>query len=434
MVSDHDLNGREVPEPPTFYHATRNPFPPLPRLDGQIETDVCVIGGGLTGVSTALHLAERGYSVVLLEARRIGFGASGRNGGQLVSGYSCEMNRIRAEVGLEASRAFWDMGVEALADIDKRIARHGIECDRRQGYFFAARNPGQMAGLLEMQAEWRSLYGYDRMTAVPRDAVGDWIGTGFYHGGLADPGGGQIHPLNYLQGLTRAATEAGARILENSEVIRLERGNRPEAHTRAGSVRARFLVLAGNAYLGGLVPELQGYIAPVSSFVCATEPLGTAPADQVIPADVAVADASVALDYYRLSADKRLLFGAGAVYSGRTPHALSRFLRKRIGRVFPALADTPLEYVWSGHVGITVSRIPDFGRLEPSIYYAHGFSGHGVALTGLAGKLMAEAVDGDAGRFDMFADIRHQRFPGGPLRTPALVLAMAYYKLRDRLG
>ncbi len=434
MVSDNDLTSGAAGHPDTYYHATRNAFASLPRLDGPLEADICIVGGGLTGVSAALHLAERGYSVALLESRRIGFGASGRNGGQLVSGYSCDMNRIRAEVGTEASKAFWDMGVEALADVHARVERHKIACDRRSGYFFAARNPRQMAGLLEMREEWQALYGYDRMTAVDRNTLGDWIGTDCYEGGLADPGGGQLHPLNYLQGLARAAQDAGAKIFEDSKVTRLDRGSRPAAHTKSGSVRARFLVLAGNAYLGGLVPELRGRIAPVSSFVGVTKPLGKAFADRIIPSDVAVADASIALDYYRLTEDRRLLFGAGAIYSGRTPFGHDRFLRRRIRRVFPALADTPLDYSWSGHVGITVSRIPDFGRLEPSIYYAHGFSGHGVALTGLAGKLMAEAIDGDAARFDRFADIRHRHFPGGPLRTPALVLAMAYYKLRDRLG
>lgn len=434
MVSDHDLDTDREDRPATYYHATRGAFPTLPSLDGGIEADICVVGGGLTGISTALNLAERGYSVVLLEARRIGHGASGRNGGQLVNGYSCDMHRIRTEVGLEASKVFWAMGLEALAEVDTRIARHAIDCDRRSGYFFAALNSRQMRGLEEMREEWSRLYGYDRMTLVDRRGVGDWVGTDLYHGGLADPGGGQIHPLNYLDGLARAAMEHGVRILENSPVTRLERGERTIAHTTRGSVRARFTVLAGNAYLGGLVPEMRSRLARVSSFVGATPPLPLDQAARLMPANVAVADCNAALDYYRLTEDNRLLFGAGAGYAGREPLALKRYLSARVRRVFPALVDTPLEHAWSGHIGITVNRIPDFGRVAPSIYYAQGFSGHGVALTGLAGKLMAEAIDGDASRFDMFANIRHRNFPGGPFRTPALVLAMAYYKLRDRLG
>ena len=433
MVSDdHLTDGREIPA--TYYHASGAAFPALPRLDGSIEADVCVIGGGLTGVSTALHLAERGYAVVLLEARRIGHGASGRNGGQLVSGYSCDMHRIRQEVGLGASRIFWDMGVEAMGDVDARIARHDIACDRRSGYFFAALNARQMSGLEELREEWWRLYGYDRTVLVERDKVTDWVGTDIYQGGLADPGGGHLHPLNYLWGLALAARGAGVRLFENSAAVQIGRAAQPEIYTSNGSVRARFLVLAGNAYLGGLVPEMQRRLARVSSFVGTTEPLDAAVASRIMPANVAVADCNAALDYYRLTQDGRLLFGAGAGYAGREPLALRRYLARRIRKVFPCLAEVPLDHAWSGHIGITVSRIPDFGRLDPSIYYAQGFSGHGVALTGLAGKLMAEAIAGDAERFDMFAAIKHRQFPGGPLRTAALVLAMAYYKLRDRLG
>jgi gamma-glutamylputrescine oxidase len=433
MVSDNDLTGGGE-TPSTYYHATRAEFPALPRLEDSIQADVCVIGGGLTGVSTALNLAERGFSVVLLEAHRIGHGASGRNGGQLVSGYSCDMHRIRQDVGIEASKVFWDMGVEALADVDARIKRHEIACDRRSGYLFAALNARQMSGLVELHEEWRNLYGYDRTAIVRRDDIKDWVGTDIYLGGLADSGGGQIHPLNYLQDLALAARDAGAELFEHGAAVRIERGARPVIHTAKGRVRAKFLVLAGNAYLGGLVPEMQRRLARVSSFVGATRPLDPERASRIIPANVAVADCNAALDYYRLTEDNRLLFGAGAGFAGREPLRLRAYLARRIRKVFPALADVPLEYAWSGHIGITVSRIPDFGRLEPSIYHAQGFSGHGVALTGLAGKLMAEAIAGDAERFDMFAAVKHRNFPGGPLRTPALVLAMAYYKLRDRMG
>jgi gamma-glutamylputrescine oxidase len=434
MVSESDLSPIGANMPATYYHATRSNFPAMPKLEEMVETDVCVIGGGLTGVSTALNLTERGYSVVLLESHRIGHGASGRNGGQLVSSYSCDMNRIRQEVGVEASKTFWEMGVEALAEVDARVARHTIACDQRSGYFFAALNQRQMDGLAEMHEEWRDLYGYEQTTPISREDVGAWVGTDIYHGGVVDTGGGHIHPLNYLYGLARAAITSGARVFERSAVVKIERGTKPTVHTESGRVRASILVLAGNAYLSGLVPEMLQRLARVSSFVATTEPLAPDLAAQIMPANVAVADCNAALDYYRLTADRRLLFGAGASYTGREPLALRGYLSGRIRKVFPILTDIPLAYAWSGHIGITVSRIPDFGRLEPSIYYAQGFSGHGVALTGLAGKLMAEAISGDAERFDMFATIKHRRFPGGPARTAALVLAMAYYKLKDRLG
>lgn len=436
--------GREsgVDFPNTYYHATRNPPPASisvppdlpPGLDNSITADVCVVGGGLTGVSAALNLAERGCSVVLLEAERIGHGASGRNGGQLVSGFSCEMERIRQEVGPEISKVFWALSREALHEVEARIARHAISCDHRSGYFYAAKNPRQMADLQALHQEWRTLYGYEQTTLVTRDAVPLWVGTELYHGGLADAGGGQIHPLNYLLGLAEAARQAGVQLFENSAVTGIDRGAQPLVHTANGQVRAKHLVLAGNAYLGGLAPELQRRLARVSSFVGVTAPLDPALAARIMPADVAVSDCDAVLDYYRMTGDGRLLFGAGANYAAREPAALKPYLAGRIKAVFPALADVPLEYAWSGHIGVTVNRIPDFGRLGPSIHYAQGFSGHGVALTGLAGKLIAESITGAPERFDLFAGIKHHPFPGGPFKTPALVVAMAYYKLRDRLG
>jgi gamma-glutamylputrescine oxidase len=338
MVSDNDLTGPDVARPATYYHATRNAFAALPRLNEAVEADVCIIGGGLTGVSTALHLAERGFSVVLLEAERIGHGASGRNGGQLVNGYSCEMARIRDAVGAETSKLFWAMGRQAMAEVDRRIAKHGISCDRRSGYLFAARNARQLGDLEQVRREWEQLYGYDRARMVPRDAVPSLVRTDVYAGGLADPGGGQIHVLNYLQGLAEAARAGGARLFERSAAIRIERGARPEVHTAEGRVRARFLVLAGNAYLGGLVPEMGRQLARVTSFVGATAPLDTDVAARIMPGDVAVADCNTALDYFRMTGDGRLLFGAGASYSTREPRDLKAYLSSRIRAVFPELA------------------------------------------------------------------------------------------------
>lgn len=434
MVSDDNLTATDGTTPATYYHASRNAFPALPRLTESLEVDVCVVGGGLTGVSAALNLAERGYSVALLEARRIGHGASGRNGGQLVNGYSCEMARIRQEVGLATSKLFWGMGLQAMAEIDHRIAKHGIICDRRSGYLFAARNNRQLAGLEQVCREWEELYGYEQARVLAGADIPSLVTTDVYVGGLVDPGSGQIHPLNYLLGLSHAAMATGARLFERSEVVRVERGARPRVHTTHGQVLARHVVLAGNAYLRGLEPELQRRLARVTSFVGATAPLDPDTVARIMPGDVAVADCNTALDYFRMTEDGRLLFGAGASYAAREPSGLKSYLERRIRAVFPSLSGVSLDHAWSGDIGITVSRIPDFGRLGSNIYYAQGFSGHGVALTGLAGKLMAEAIAGDAERFDMFAEIPHMNFPGGVLRTPALVLAMAYYKLRDRLG
>ena len=434
MMRAGETRRGEADQPATYYHATGTGFPPLPELIDAVDADVCVIGGGLTGVSAALNLAERGCSVILLEAERVGFGASGRNGGQLVSGYSCEMATIRQQLGTERSKAVWAMGIEALDDVDRRINHYGIRCDRRSGYLFAACNARQMRDLEVMLEDWDCTYGYDRAELLSRDALRSVIATDAYVGGVSDPGGGQLHPLNYLYGLARAGIEAGVRMFETSRAVRIKRGRNPEVHTPRGRVRSNFLVLAGNAYFGGLVPELQRTLACVTSFIGTTQPLDPALIRRILPMDVAVSDCNVDLDYYRTTSDGRLLWGAGANYAGKGLAGIKDRLQTRITRVFPELRGMPLDHAWSGRIGITASRIPDFGCLSPTVYYAHGFSGHGMALTGLAGKLIAEAIHGDAARFNLFGDIRHRPFPGGPLRTAALMLAMTCHKLRDRLS
>ena len=419
---------------PTYYHATANPAPVLPALGEALTADVCVVGGGLTGVSTALHLAERGYSVVLLEAERIGWGASGRNGGQIVSGYSCSMAKVVSLVGQAAARRFWDLAAESIEDVGQRVRRHDIACDLRWGYLFAALNRRQFDDLAEEQRELADLFGYEDTRLVDHELIQTLVGTDVYVGGLLDQGGGQLHPLNYLLGLADAARQAGAVMFEQSRVTGIEYGPRPVVHTDAGQVRAHYIALAGNAYLGGLVPPMARRLAPVVTYIGVTEPLSPEQALAAMPQDLAVSDCNVALNYYRMTADDRLIFGGGASYTGREPRALDHHVRRRIASVFPDLADVGIAQAWSGKVGITLSRFPDFGRVTKNVYYAQGFSGHGVTLTGLAGKLIAEAIAGQAERFDAFAGVPHRPFPGGILRTPALALGMAWFKLKDRLG
>jgi len=419
--------------PPTWYHATAPAAPPRPGLTGLVRTRVCIVGGGLTGVSTALHLAERGIDAVLLEAGAIGDGASGRNGGQVVQGYSAPMERIEAAVGREDARAIWDLGREAIADLAERVRRHRIDCDLRWGYLVAALNRRQLDELRDTAAHWAE-YGYDAPRLVEGDALRAVLASDLYVGGVLEPGSGQIHPLAYLLGLAGAAEAAGARLFERSAAIAIDQGATVTVRTAAGAVEADTLVLAGNAYLGRLVPALQPRLMPVASFVGVTAPLGEERAGRLFPQDVAVADCNIALDYFRLTADRRLLFGAGASYSAIPPPGLAGWLERRIRRVFPELTDVAVEHAWGGLIGITANRIPDFGRLAPNILYAQGFSGQGVALTGLAGKLMAETIAGDDRRFRLLEQVRHRPFPGGPLRTLALVAAMALLKLRDRLG
>jgi gamma-glutamylputrescine oxidase len=418
-----------MPHPLTWYHATAS-APPRPRLEGELRTDVCVIGGGLAGVATALHCAERGIDCVLLEAEGLGFGASGRNGGQALLGFSPEDAVLRRAVGEDGLRALTAMAHEAMDDLRDRAARHAPDADLRFGYLHAALTHRQLDGLRAARDAWHA-EGYTDAEVIEGSAVRDWLGTDGYVGVLSDPKSGQIHPLRYLLGLARAAEAAGARLFENSAVTAVEN---TRVMTATGSVRAQRVVFCGNAYLGPLQPKLRAKVMPVASFVCATEPLAEDIRARLFPRDVAVADCSTALDYYRLTHDGRLLFGAGASYSATTPPGLERWMRAKIARVFPELSTVQIDHLWGGLIGITMNRIPDIGRQSEVHFHAQGFSGQGVVLTGLAGKVLAEALAGDDTRLRLFERVRHLPFPGGPLRMPALVAGMAWVKFRDWLG
>jgi gamma-glutamylputrescine oxidase len=417
---------------PSYYAATAVGAPDCPTLIGAIEADVCVIGAGYTGISTALNLAERGYSVVVLEAARIGWGASGRNGGQICSGYSPSMKKIAAWVGVEDAKRLWDMAEEAKAIIRERVARHNIPCDLKSGYLLGAAKPQHVD---ELRAELDLLgtrHRYTSARVVGRDEIRSMVATGIYHGGMYDAGGGHLHALNYNLGLARAAIEAGVSVFEGARVQRIDFGDKPTAHTATGSVTARFLVLCGNAYMGDLVPSIRRKIMPVGTYIATTTPLGDNRARALIPSDAAVSDTKFVLDYYRLTADHRLLFGGRVSYTTLAPANLAQAMRRTMLSVYPDLADVTFEQVWGGNVAITVERTPHIGRIGGNVYFAHGFSGMGVALTGVAGKVMAEAIAGTAERFDVFARLPHTTFHGGKLlRTPMLALAMLWYRMRD---
>ncbi|AXE36336.1 NAD(P)/FAD-dependent oxidoreductase [Chromobacterium phragmitis] len=422
------------PHPPSYYAATAHAWDPQPPLRGEASCDVCVVGGGLAGLSAALNLREKGFSVLLLEGSHIGFGASGRNGGQVIAGYAGDIDSIRSQVGDEAAKALWDMSVEAVEIIDERVRRHDIQCDWQRGYVSAAVKPRHLRELEDWQREAEQRYGYGGMQLWDRDALRGKLASGRYQGGLFDPRSGHLHPLNYTLGLARAALAAGVAIHEQTPALRIEQGDTPSVFTEHGVVRCRHLVLACNAYIGALAPQLERRIMPAGTYVIATEPLGEQRARALIADNMAVCDTNFVLDYYRLSADHRLLFGGKVSYSGHEPRDLAGSMRADMLRVFPQLADVGIDYAWGGFCDITVNRAPDFGRLSGNVYYLQGFSGHGVNITGLAGKVVAEAIAGTSSRLDLFSKIRHRDFPGGKLlRTPALVLGMAYYRIRDYL-
>lgn len=417
----------------SYYLATANRVISTVPLEGDVTADVCIIGAGYTGLSAALELTEAGYKVVVLEAETIGFGASGRNGGQICTGFSSGQGKIESQIGkADAKRAF-DLSEEAKQLILDRIEKHKIDCDISWGYMHCIPKPHQFKHLQEWADEYQAL-GYGGNTLLTKAELEQKLGTNIYHGALRESHAGHFHPLNYCLGLAAAAIKAGAVVHEHSRVVDVNTGPAPWARTVKGKVSAKFMIIGGNAYLGQLIKPLEGKVMPVGSYIIATEPLGENRAKSLIADNEAVANTNFIVDYYRRSSDHRMLFGGRASYSTFEPPNLGEYMRPRMTSVFPQLKDVKIDYAWGGFIAITSNRIPDCGRLSPTVFYAHGYSGQGVSLAGMYGKLMAEAVRGTAERFDLLTKIKHLPFPGGRLRTPLLVAAMAYYRVRDALS
>jgi gamma-glutamylputrescine oxidase len=418
----------------SYYGATAHPAVRWPALAGSVDCDVCVVGGGIAGCSVALHLVERGFRVVLVEAQRVGWGASGRNGGQALSGVAAGQAAIEGLLDATDARAVWDVTIAGLTLIKERIVKHSIACDWAHGYMQVALKMRHERELHAELAMLRDRYGYESVRYMPRDEVRSLLATTRYTGALYDSASGHLHPLNYTLGLAAAAAERGVDVFENTRALSFAPARHIEVRTPNGQVRCRHLALCGNTYLGALAPALARKILPVATYIVATESLGAERARRLIANNAAVSDMNWVLDYFRLSADTRLLFGGRVSYSARAPSAAPAATRARMLQVFPQLADTRIEYNWGGLVDITLNRAPHFGRLAPNVYFLQGFSGHGVALAGIGGALLAQAIAGTAERFDVFARIPHRDFPGGThLQRPALVLAMLYYRLRDLL-
>jgi gamma-glutamylputrescine oxidase len=417
----------------SWYAASVPAFPAQPSLEGRQHADVCILGAGITGLSTAIELAEAGLSVVVLEAHQVGWGASGRSGGQAIFGFGCDQSKITQAVGLADSKRLFDWSLEGLDLIKQRCTKYGIDCDWRDIHAHVPIKPRHITELKSWQNDLAENFDYP-LQWWDREQLQSVMPNQRYLGALVDPRSGHLHPLKYTQGLAKAALALGVRIFEHSKVTSLQRGPRPVFKTAQGEVSCDYAVLAGNAYCHGIAPELDDKIMPVGTYIGATEPLGEARAKALIGNGMAVADVNWALDYFRLSSDHRLLFGGRASYSTLPPPNLSGTLRRRMTRVFPGLGAVKMDYVWGGYVDISLNRAPHWGRIGSNILFAQGFSGHGIAATGLAGRILAEAIRGQAGRLDVFSRIPHRNFPGGrALRTPMLVAAMAWFKLRDAL-
>ena len=419
--------------PRSWYAATAHERTPAPQLRGDAAADICVVGGGFTGLSAALHLAERGYSVALIEAHRVGFGASGRNGGQLGSGQRVEQTDLEKMVGEAEALKLWELAENAKNLVKQLISKHNIDCDLKPGIAHATFSASETAHEHAYVEHLQSRYGYDQITALSEEALSAVCPSPRYKGGSLDMGAAHLHPLNYALGLARACEKAGVTFYENTHVHHIEDGAKVTVRCDTGRVLADHVILAANGYLGGLNRRVAGRVMPINNFIAATEPLGE-DAARVLTKDIAVADSKFVVNYFRLSSDNRLLFGGGESYGYKFPD-IDKTVRKPMIDIYPHLKDIRFDYTWGGTLAITMKRLPYLARLAPNILSASGYSGHGVGTATQAGKLMADAIAGEATGFDTMARIPNTPFPGGAaLRTPLLTLAMTWYALRDRLG
>ncbi|BAQ74025.1 gamma-Glu-putrescine oxidase, FAD/NAD(P)-binding protein [Pseudomonas sp. Os17] len=419
----------------SYYAATRNQTTDYPQLEELVECDVCVIGAGYTGLSSALFLAEAGYSVTVLEAAKVGFGASGRNGGQLVNSYSRDVDVIEERYGEKSAEVLGSMIFEGADIIRQRIQHYDIQCDYRPGGIFAALNNKQLKGLAEQKRNWERL-GNHNLKLLDKAQIDREVGTRNYIGGLLDMQGGHIHPLNLALGEASAIIGLGGKIFEQSAAVEITYGEPNVVRTAKGVVRAKYLLIAGNAYLQqDLDPRVTRKSMPCGSQIVVTEPLPEQLARSLIANNYCVEDCNYLLDYFRLTGDNRLLYGGGVVYGAREPDDIDQLIRPKILKTFPQLKDVKIDYRWTGNFLLTMSRMPQFGRIEKNAYYMQGYSGHGVTCSHLAGKLIAEMIRGDAERFNAFASLPHLPMIGGrTFQAPLTAMGAAYYALRDRFG
>lgn len=429
-------NDRPGQYPESWYAATADFLPPQPPARGGQLVDICVIGAGYTGLSAALHLADMGYKVALLEAQRIGFGASGRNGGQLGSGQRMTQDVLEQRHGLADARKLWQLGEEAKALVKDLISRHDIDCQLKPGVVWAGSSKRAAQELQGYATHLQDHYGYGAVEALDNAALEAICPSPIYQGGLIDHDAAHLHPLNYALGLARSALKAGVRLYEQSRVARIEQGTRPVVHTTEGArVTCDFVILAANGYLGDLAPQVTQHVMPINNFIAATRPLSASERDQVLRQDVAVADSRFVVNYFRLSPDNRLLFGGGESYGYRFPKDIAAKARRPMAQIFPQLRDVEIDYAWGGTLAITRARMPYLTRLTPNILSASGYSGHGIGTATHAGQLMAQTIDGQAQGFEIMASLPTPAFPGGNTgRSSLLALAMTWYSLRDRLG
>ncbi|MCC3862110.1 NAD(P)/FAD-dependent oxidoreductase [Pseudemcibacter aquimaris] len=434
-LNDH-IHSNEYPN--SYYAATRNDRGGFSVLENDETVDVCIVGGGFSGIATALHLSERGFKVAVVEQNKIGWGATGRNGGHIIGGYAHSLwdhQKMVKSFGEEGGKAVWDMSVECVEIIKDWVSKYNIDCDMEFGYIDVAMNNKELDGLKRDNDKLADKdYAYETRI-VEGDELKQYVKSDQYIGGRINMGWGQIHVLNLVLGEARAAEGLGAKIFEDTAVTDIIHGHKPKVITEKGTITADHVVVTGNGYLGNLIPHLASRVLPAGSYIIGTEPLSDEQIAATIPYGWPTCDQRWALDYYRISADKRMIFGGLATYSGRHPNSIKSVLEPKMHKVFPTLKGVKIDYEWGGYMGIGLNRIPMVGHLSENVYYATGYGGHGVAPTHMSAKLISEAISGNSTRYDILASVKHMPFPGGRyLMQPAYAIGMAYYRMRDALG
>ncbi|NRA86308.1 MAG: FAD-binding oxidoreductase [Rhizobiales bacterium] len=428
------INDRMAEYPPSYYAAVSHQLGMFPKANGALKCDICIVGGGYTGLSSALHLAQKGYDVILLDAQRIGFGASGRNGGQVGQGQRLDQDELEPLMGKDDALKLWKIANQSV-DLVRKLAKDElVECDFHDGIIHADHRKRYVADSLDYAKKLQDDYGYDKIRGLEQDEIRSLIDSDAYFGGTLDMGAGHINPLAFAFGLARMAKAAGVRIFEQSLVQDIEQTSPAIITTENAIINAKYVILACNGYLGDLNKKVASVVMPINNYIVATKPLPLEQREKLISHNYAVADSKFVVNYFRFSDDGRLLFGGTESYGYRFPKDIARKVRKPLGQIFPQLKDIQIDYSWGGTLGITMSRMPHFERLKGNILSLSGFSGHGVAMATLAGQIAADAIAGQAERFDLMAKVPNMRFPGGTLmRTPLLILAMLYYSMRDKL-